>query len=165
MRIIYREQGGNAGPFRDGKFTTWEGGFREPAIVHYPKSISGGTVTQEIATTMDIFTTVVTLGGGKVPDDRIIDGKNLAPIFSGSGNSEHEAIFYYAGTPNACPKKESNCPGLWAIRIGDYKVMEKKEIILKFHFFEMHWASKTYLHIYQKLILIIEKNSVLLELS
>merc|ERR1719483_183178 len=127
--IIYCEQGGNAGPFRDGKFTTWEGGFREPAIVHYPNSIPEGTVTQEIATTMDIFTTVVTLGGGKIPDDRIIDGKNLAPIFSGSGKSEHEAIFYYAGTPNACPKKESNCPGLRAIRIGDYK---------------MHWASKTY---------------------
>lgn len=29
------EDGGSAGIFKDGKGSTWEGGFREPGIVHF----------------------------------------------------------------------------------------------------------------------------------
>merc|ERR1711997_571558 len=89
--------------------------------------IEAGTNSWEVATTMDIFTTTVTLGGGEIPGDRIIDGKNLDPIFRGAGKSEHEAVYYYAGTPDACGRDSGPCPGLWAIRWKEYK---------------MHWASK-----------------------
>lgn len=129
--LPYREQGGNAGPFRGGKFSCWEGGFREPALVSWPGTIKPGTITQAIATTMDIFATIVPLSGAKIPNDRIIDGKNLYPIFQGEhGNSSsgHDTIFYYGGTPNSCAPQDKNmtCPGLWAIRYKSYK---------------MHWVS------------------------
>ncbi|CAI9532553.1 unnamed protein product [Staurois parvus] len=45
---------------------------------------------------MDIFTTVTKLGGGTLPQDRIIDGKDLMPLMQGTApNSEHEFMFHY----------------------------------------------------------------------
>ena len=34
--LTYNEQGGSAGPLRDGKGSTWEGGMREPTIAWWP---------------------------------------------------------------------------------------------------------------------------------
>ena len=41
--LTMRLAGGSAGLLRDGKSTTWEGGIREPGIVHWPGKIKPGT--------------------------------------------------------------------------------------------------------------------------
>lgn len=43
-----QEYGGSAGPFRCGKVSTWEGGFRVPAIAWYPGKIRNGRTTKVI---------------------------------------------------------------------------------------------------------------------
>jgi len=119
--LTQREQGGNAGPFRDGKSTCWEGGYREPGIVHWPEIVKPGSISYEVVSTMDIFTTVVNLGGGSIPNDRIIDGQDMLPIMKGTGKSQHEAYYYWGG------HSTDKISGLWAVRWGPYK---------------MHWISK-----------------------
>jgi arylsulfatase A len=47
------EAGGSAGPLREGKGSTWEGGMREPAIAWWPGRIHAGVVTPELAWAMD----------------------------------------------------------------------------------------------------------------
>ncbi len=54
------EAGGSAGPLRDGKGSTWEGGMREPGIAWWPGRVPAGVVTRELACTMDLFTTSLT---------------------------------------------------------------------------------------------------------
>jgi len=91
-------KGGSAGLLRDGKGSTWEGGMREPGLAWWPGKIQGGAVTQALASTMDLFTTCLTLAGVKPPADRIIDGKDLSPVLFGSGPSRCDVFFFYRGT-------------------------------------------------------------------
>ncbi len=58
-----REDGGSAGPFREGKVSTWEGGFRAPLIARWPGKIATGVTTPAFATAMDLFATCTALAG------------------------------------------------------------------------------------------------------
>lgn len=53
-------------PLRDGKASTWEGGFKEPGIARWPGHIPPHSKSDALVSTMDIFTTVVTLAGVRV---------------------------------------------------------------------------------------------------
>ena len=88
---------GSAGPLKRGKFTTYEGGLRVPAIVRWPGRIPKGRTCRELATIMDLLPTLTKLAGGEAPTDRIIDGKDIAPLLLGEAgaSSPHEAFFYH----------------------------------------------------------------------
>jgi arylsulfatase A-like enzyme len=45
-----------------------------PFIVRWPGEIPAGSVSNEIVHEMDLFPTIAGIAGGKLPDDRIIDG-------------------------------------------------------------------------------------------
>ena len=51
--------------------------------------------TQEMACNMDLFNTAIALAGGKVPDDRPIDGVDITPVLTGTGKSPRETMFFY----------------------------------------------------------------------
>jgi arylsulfatase A len=107
------EHGGLATPLRDGKGTTYEGGMRVPGIMRWPGHIPAGHVCTEMATTMDLFPTFAGLGGGRVPTDRVIDGKDIWPLVAGhrGAKTPHEALFYYGANHE-----------LYAVRSGDWKL-------------------------------------------
>lgn len=107
--LIFDTHGGSAGLLRDGKGSTWEGGMREPGLFWWPGRIKPGAVTQEIASTMDVFATVLTLAGAPVPADRVIDGLDISPVLMGTGPSPRTTMFYYRGTQ------------LYAARKGPFK--------------------------------------------
>ncbi|MBN1909198.1 MAG: sulfatase [Pirellulales bacterium] len=106
--LVYNEDGGSAGPLRDGKGSTWEGGMREPTLFWWPGAIRP-RVVQGIGSTMDLFTTCTKLAGGRVPDDRVIDGVDLSETLLGEKESPRQTMFYYRG------------PVLCAVRHGSYK--------------------------------------------
>ncbi|MGJ8697454.1 MAG: sulfatase family protein [Verrucomicrobiaceae bacterium] len=78
------DHGGSAGPLRSGKVSTWEGGVRVPAIVWAPGRVPAGKTCSKMASTMDLLPTFAKLAGGKVPDDRVIDGVDISPLFAGN---------------------------------------------------------------------------------
>jgi arylsulfatase A-like enzyme len=92
-------EGGSNGILRGTKGTTWEGGLRVPCIMRWPGRIPPGTVCGELATAMDFYPTLAELGGAEIPQDRIIDGKNILPLMLSGGEapSPHEVFFYYLG--------------------------------------------------------------------
>ena len=90
-----KKSAGSAGTLRGGKATTWEGGMRVPLIARWPGQIPSGAVRDGVATTMDLFTTFLTLAGGQIPSDREIDGKDIAPLLRGTGESPHKTLYYY----------------------------------------------------------------------
>ena len=102
-------EGGTAGLLREGKGSTWEGGMRVPAIAWWPTRVPAGTVSMALASTMDLFTTCLTLAGAQVPTDRVIDGVDLSGVLLGTGPSPRETLFYYRGTQ------------LMAVRMGPWK--------------------------------------------
>ncbi|KAM4701885.1 arylsulfatase D-like [Discoglossus pictus] len=73
-----------------------EGGIRIPGIFRWPGVLPANTVIDEPTSHMDIFSTFIILGGGKLPPDRIIDGKDLMPLLQGqSCDPPHEFLFHY----------------------------------------------------------------------
>lgn len=95
--LIFGDHSGSAGPLREGKGTSFEGGHRVPGIVRWPSRIPAGIVSDEMVTTMDLLPTIAHLTGASLPADRVIDGYNIWPILSGDeqAQSPYEKFFYY----------------------------------------------------------------------
>lgn len=106
--LIFGLHGGSAGLLRDGKGSTWEGGVRVPCIIRWPGQIKPGTVTAQIASTLDVLPTIAKVTGAKVPDDRVIDGVDLSPLLRGH-DSARTSMMFYRGTK------------LYAARQGPFK--------------------------------------------
>jgi arylsulfatase A-like enzyme len=86
---------GNAGPFRGGKASAWEGGVREPCIWWGPGLIPAGTVCNEVIRSMDVMPTFAHLAGAAAPTDRIIDGRDITPLIQGQANAKSPDDTYY----------------------------------------------------------------------
>lgn len=107
--LIFETHGGSAGLLREGKGSTWEGGMREPGIGWWPGTIPAGTVTPELASTMDLYSTCLLLAGAEVPADRVVDGVDLRPVLFGKGPSPRDSLIYYRGQQ------------VYAARLGPWK--------------------------------------------
>lgn len=105
--------GGSAFPLRGYKFSSYEGGFREPMIVHWKGKIPAGSECSEVASTIDLLPTIAHFAGAPLPE-KTIDGKNIWPLLSGEpeAKSPHEFFYYYKDTT------------LEAVRYGDWKFRE-----------------------------------------
>ena len=78
------DHGGSADPLRGGKNNdVYEGGFRVPCVMRWPGKIPAGTVTNEMATTMDFLPTFAAWSNGSVPESVVLDGKNIDALATG----------------------------------------------------------------------------------
>ena len=91
--LLQKENGGSAGPLRGGKNGVFEGGMREPFIVSRPGTITPGVICRQQASQLDLFPTLVAMAGGRVPQDRVIDGRDIRPMLA--GKKMEERPFYY----------------------------------------------------------------------
>lgn len=108
--LSYGEHAGSAGPLREGKLTTFEGGVREPCLVRWPGKVPAGRVCDEIVSTIDLCVTIAGLVGAKPPEVKL-DGMNLAPLLLGQPGAKGRDVFwYYSGDE------------LHAVRAGDWKL-------------------------------------------
>jgi len=89
---------GSAGPWRGTLFTGFEGALRVPFAIRWPGKIPAGTSSDEIVHEMDLFPTFATLAGGKISQDRVIDGVDMADFFLGEQDkSGREGFIVYMG--------------------------------------------------------------------
>lgn len=88
---------GSNEPFSGSGYTTMEGGMRVPCVVKWPGMIPAGTTNSELCTMMDWLPTLSLIAGAKIPENRIIDGKNIWPLISGDRNAKtpHDVFYYY----------------------------------------------------------------------
>ena len=69
---------------RGRKLSTYEGGIRVPAIAWGPGlGLQAGVESSAVVRAMDWFPTLATLAGIKVPEDRVIDGRDITPLLMG----------------------------------------------------------------------------------
>ena len=91
---VERWHAGTTGGLRGAKATSYEGGFRVPGIVYWPGVIEENQVNREIASTLDIFPTLIEIGGANMPDQVQIDGKNMLSTWKGESSSPRKTFFY-----------------------------------------------------------------------
>ena len=111
--LSYGEHAGSAGPLREGKGTTWEGGYREPCVMWWPGQIPSGTVCDTPAMNIDLLPTIAELIGAPLPEQPI-DGVSVEPLLTGDGTADcpHEAFWIYYQQNE-----------LQAVIAGDYKLI------------------------------------------
>ena len=102
-----RTHGGSAGPFANGKGTTFEGGMRVPGIFWWPEHIKPGIVSG-MGSAMDLYNTALSLAG--VDASSGADGYDLTPTLLDGAPSPRELLFYYRAGE------------LRAVRYGRYKL-------------------------------------------
>jgi len=105
--LQYGIDGGSAGPLRDGKGTTWDGGERVPAIVRWPRHIPAGRRTDAVAGNLDLLPTFAQLAGAALPKDRVLDGRSLWPLLAGETDRSPHDYFHFLG---------GSAPGMAAYR-------------------------------------------------
>jgi arylsulfatase A-like enzyme len=93
--LEYEILGGSAGPFRAGKSTAWEGGFRVPALFWAPGRVAPGVV-QEMGSTMDLMATFASLTDAELPEVQL-DGFDLTPVLVRDEAGPRQEMFFYLG--------------------------------------------------------------------
>ena len=96
--LCYGNHAGSAKPLREGKFTNWEGGTREPCIMRWPGHIPAGADTWDMLMTIDLFPTIAHLIDAPLPQHKI-DGLDVWPIISHQPHAKnpHSAYWFYYG--------------------------------------------------------------------
>ena len=106
--LPFGTHGGSAGPLKEGKGTTWEGGVRTPAIFWWPGTIRPATITG-MGSGLDLLATAAALSGAVLPSDRALDSIDLGATLKLAAPSARRELFYYWDSE------------LRAVRQGNYK--------------------------------------------
>jgi uncharacterized sulfatase len=106
---------GNACGLRGRKGQLFEGGYRVPFILRYPKKIEKAYRTEVPAMGIDLLPTLLAEAGISIPNDRVIDGSNLFELL----NDTSENSFAYSR-----PLFFFHDYAFEAVRIGDWKYLE-----------------------------------------
>ena len=112
--LPFRHHGGSAGPLRNGKGTTFEGGQRVPCLIRGP-GIPAGTVCSELTGTIDVLPTIAALTETKLPVDRKIDGMDVSGLWNGTEEQSPRKEFLYYTSQGK----------IEGIRRGDWKLLVK----------------------------------------
>ncbi len=105
-------EGGSSGLLRGAKGDTWEGGMREPFIARWKGCLPKGVVSTAVASTLDIFPTCVRLAGGRLPENRPMDGMDIMPVLEGRSSPERTIYYYRDQNLNAVRK------GKWKLHLS-----------------------------------------------
>ena len=103
--IVYSSDNGSYrqernGELRGKKGSLFEGGHRVPGIIYWKGGIPGGRVEDEPAGAVDLLPTLCGLIGIDKPKGVHLDGSDLAPLLTGTGNGtfkRHQPLFWMSG--------------------------------------------------------------------
>jgi arylsulfatase A-like enzyme len=104
-------------PFRGGKGRQWEGGIREPFIIHVPGMTPAGSSTQVPAIGMDFYPTLLELAGLPPRAKQHVDGVSLVPVLEGGTIKERDLFWHYPHYGNQGGEPSS------MVRSGDWKLI------------------------------------------
>ncbi len=105
-------------PLRAGKGWLYEGGIREPMIIHAPGVTGAGTICQTPVTSTDFYPTLLELAGLPSLPQQHMDGMSLVPLLKGADLARGPLFWHYPHYGN-----QGGSPG-GAVRDGDWKLIE-----------------------------------------
>jgi arylsulfatase A-like enzyme len=104
------------GPFRDGKGSVWEGGFREPFIVSWPGKVPAGTTCDDLISLSDLLASLA--------------GILKAPLPKGNAEDSFDVSSSWLGITNGKPPRDhvllqAEFAAEYAVRQGPWKLIER----------------------------------------
>lgn len=120
--VIFMNDNGGPGrisnaPFRGSKTETYEGGVRVACAWRWPGKIPAGGAVDAMLHAVDLYPTLVGLGGGSLEQPLPLDGRDAWPaIAQGKPGPRDEVVLSVPGFADS----ETGTP---AIRVGDFKLV------------------------------------------
>jgi arylsulfatase A len=105
---------GTSGLLRASKASTYEGGPRVPAVIHWPGNFEGGWSTPELTATMDLYSTLIRVGTGQ-PARQPTDGHDLTDFLSRKQPKSPRTEYFYFNSL----RLEGVRMGEWKLRLKD----------------------------------------------
>ncbi len=109
-------------PLAEGKGWMQDGGIRVPLAVRRPGVVEPGSACAVPVTSPDFYPTLLNAAGVAFAERQAVDGEDLRPLLTQSGELQRDAIFWHyphygdqGGTPGS------------SIRMGDWKLTERHE--------------------------------------
>jgi arylsulfatase A len=116
--LVFDIEGGSAGPLRNGKGTTFEGGQRVPAVAYWPGKIKPGSVYADLATQLDLYPTIISLTGSqKTQTKKPLDGEDISQVLFGTGKRKGNEFAYFSNGVIEAYRK-----GEWKVRLPQPEV-------------------------------------------
>ena len=139
--LQFLHHGGSAGPLREGKGTTFEGGQRVPCVMRGP-GIPADSVCDELTGTIDLLPTIAALTGKPLPSKNKIDGVDASGLWKGTAKkSPRKEFLHYTSRGD-----------IEGIRSGNWKLLVKKP--------RRNNADKAQLHLFDLAKDVGEKNNL-----
>ncbi len=112
---------GTAGFWRGSYHTSMEGSLRAPFMMRWPGKIKAGVVTDEIMHITDLYTTLLTLTGCPIPEDRPVDGVNQLDFIFGKQETTNRDgfVFYIKQEVRALKWKDWKIHFIWEAEVHD----------------------------------------------
>ncbi len=110
---------------RGAKLSLYEGGIREPFIAWWPGRVPARVDHATILSSLDIFPTLASIAGAKLPTQPTLEGHDLSPALFGREVSRSTPLFWeYGRNTNsfAYPPRPNRSPNL-AMRQGPWKLL------------------------------------------
>ena len=105
--------GGSSGLLKGNKGSVYEGGYRVPAIAWMPGTIKKGTVSTALASTLDLYPTLIAMAGNEISNQEELDGLNIKNTFVNNQPVRHDIHYYRQDTLIGIRHKE------WKMYIKD----------------------------------------------
>ncbi len=109
-------------PLRAGKSTLYEGGIREPLIIHWPRVVKPGSICHTPVSNIDFYPTFLQITGCKAEPNQHIDGVSILPLLKNPKAKLARNTLYWH-----YPLKKPHFLGgrsSGAIRQGSFKLIE-----------------------------------------
>jgi len=107
-------------PLRLGKMFLFEGGIRVPLVMQLPGVIPPGSEHHEMVSMLDLFPTICSLAGARLPSELALDGVDLGPALAARGSGPHHEALFWRNGPNR------------AVRMGNWKMIQSGDHIWLF---------------------------------
>jgi arylsulfatase A len=85
---------GSNGELAGYKGSLWEGGHRVPAVAYWPGTIRTGSATNQTVLGMDMFPTMVSIAGAKLPGGLELDGVDLLGMLTQDRKLPERMLFW-----------------------------------------------------------------------
>ena len=125
--VIFMSDNGGEGrvtsnsPLRGAKSQLYEGGIREPLIVHWPGKVKPATTCHVPVCSVDFYPTFLHVAAVAPDPKQTLDGVSLLPLLTQSGTLKRDTLFWHypLPRPHFLGGRSSG-----AIRKGDWKLIE-----------------------------------------
>ena len=102
-------------PLFEGKATHFDGGYRVPGIIRWPKRVPAGSICSEMASSIDLMPTFARIVGAEVKSAVSLDGKDISDLIYGKAGAvtPHKNFFF----------------DTYAVRSGDWKYHQERKFV------------------------------------